>query len=576
MFPSPIGFRAVQHTRELQRVMAIPRRSWSDEEAGQFARELTDALRKPGGKMGLRPIQAVALYEAATFGGLFGPIRVGGGKTLISLLLPFVMGSRRPLLLTRASLIEKTKREVRELAHHWPIPNFVRIESYEKLGRVSHSTLLDVFRPDLIVADECHRVKNRKAAVTRRVSRYMHEHPETQFAAISGTITRKSLLEWAHVARWCLKNQAPVPGEHHWSELEEWSAALDEKGDENEVKPGALFFFCNEEERQDPDTLNGVRRAFRRRLVDTGGVVATTEGFLGASLSIQALETDMDPDVDAAFSKLRSSWFTPDDWPISDPMTLNRHARELALGFFYVWDPRPPRDWLDARKEWAATCRDILGDNRRNLDSELQVTQAVDAGHYPDAVRPLAAWRVIKPTFVPNTIPVWLDESALDLAATWAQVNGPGIVWCEHVAFAEKLAAKTGLAYYGERGQDRLGRAIEAHPADQSLIASVASNSEGRNLQKWSRNLITSCPASDQTLEQLLARTHRDGQAADEVTAEVILTCAEHAQALDHARRQARYIEASTGQAQKLVYADVTYPDLETILATRSGARWIK
>lgn len=571
------NFRAVQHTRELERVLRIPRRIWDDAEARAFAEQLTQALKKPQGGMSLRPIQALALYEAGTVGGLFGPIGVGQGKTLISLLAPFVLFSRRPLLLTRANLIEKTKRDWRALAPHWPIPNFIRIESYEKLGRAGHSQLLDQYAPDLIISDECHRLKNRKAAVTRRVSRYMDHNPQTRFIAISGTITRKSLLEWAHLIRWALKVNAPIPGADHYRETEEWAEALDEKptGD-NLVKPGALAFFCNAQERQDPDPLTAVRKAYRRRLVETPGVVATTDNLLGCSLTIQVAETDLGPAVSDAFRVLRSQWETPDGWPISDPMTLNRHARELALGFYYVWDPRPPVEWLEPRREWSKVCREILANNKRHLDSELQVIQAVDAGHYPQAVEALERWREVKPSFIPNTVPVWLDDSVIQFCARW-MAQGPGLVWCEHRAFAIELARQTGIAYYAERGLDGGGRYVEDHPAGEPAILSVASNLEGRNLQtKWSRNLIVSPPANAQVLEQLLGRTHRSGQEADEVTADVICTVIEHAEAFDRAKRQAAYIEATTGQSQKLLYADVTFPSVEDILLTKSGPRWQK
>lgn len=567
--------QAVQHTRELERVLRLPRRTWTEQEDTAFAEQLTAIMRKPGGRMTFRPIQARALFETRVHGGLFGPIRVGGGKTLISFLAAFVLASRRPLLLTRANLLETTKRAERELAVHWPIPNFTRKVSYETLGRTAQAELLNQYRPDLIVADEAHRLKNPKAAVTRRVSRYMTEHPETRFVAISGTITRKSILEYAHILKWCLKGSFPLPDSY--SELEDWAGALDETADGvNKVEPGALIYLCNAEERQDPDPRNAVRRAYSRRLAETPGIVANTEGHLGASLTIQAVKTDMTKDTDEAFQLLRKTWTTPDGWPLSEPPLVAAAARQLAVGFFYKWDPRPPQVWIDARKEWAQWCRYILSNNRRNLDSELQVRNAVDKGYYPEAERALENWRRLEPTFKPNTVPVWLDDSVIDLAARWA-ATGPGIIWTEHVAFAERLARKTNLLYYGEGGLDFRGRSIEHAPGDVALIASVGANNEGRNLQdRFHRNLIVSPPSSGQTWEQVLGRTHRPGQLADEVTADVVCTCLEHAIAFEKARYQARFAETTMpGQTQKLLYADIVYPDPDDV-ALIQGPRWRK
>jgi hypothetical protein len=230
----------VQETAEIRRIRALPRRTWSDSDLEKLARDLTSLLKTPNGTMHLRPVQALALHDIGVTGGLFGPIRVGGGKTLISLLAPYILESRTPLLLLPAALIKKTEKDLRHLAQHWLIPRNIRMLSYEMLGRVQSASALQLYPPDCIIADEVHRLKNKRAGVTRRVVRYMGEHPETHFIAISGTIMKDSIRNFAHVLTWALKEGAPVPRTS--GECDEWGDALDVKINPfRRSDPGALL-----------------------------------------------------------------------------------------------------------------------------------------------------------------------------------------------------------------------------------------------------------------------------------------------------------------------------------------------
>lgn len=512
--------------------------------------------------MELRPVQAVALYEAALMNGLFAPLRVGSGKTIVSLLVAVTMNAKRPVLIVPAKLVDKTQRAARALSIHWQIPNFIRIVSYELLGRVQSAELLTRYQPDLVILDECHRAKNLKAAVTRRIVRYLAENRAARLVSMSGTITKRSLKDYAHLLRRALgAEKAPVP--LSTTELEDWAGALDEKPtNENRFDTGALVLMCSPEEAalHATDPLQACRKAFRRRLSDTQGIVATLEAKLACSLSIQAIQPKMNANTEEAFHKMRTDDELPDGQPLVDGLATWRHARELALGFFYLWEPAAPPEWMKRRKAWYKMCRTILTDNHRNLDSELAVVNAVIAGLYPYASFVYNAWREVRDSFKPKTVPVWFDDGAIDAAVSWSK-GGPGIIWTEHTAFAERLSQVSGLPYYGKEGRDSKGRPIpefgEPGCGEGVVIASTAANAEGRNLQAWYRNLVVSPPPNGLLWEQMLGRTHRDGQEADEVSFEMFVTCKEHLDAFERSRSDAKYIEHTQGQPQKILYADV-------------------
>jgi hypothetical protein len=551
----------VSATAEYYRVKGLPRRTPT------LAPDLAVTLKykTQTGKMNLFPAQAQALKEMVLAGGAFCPLGVGHGKTIISLLAPTAMQAKRPVLILPAALLKKTERELGELSKHWRIQRNVRLLSYEQLGRVSSAHVLESYRPDLIVLDEAHRAKHKRAGVTRRIVRYMQAHPETRVVAMSGTVMRKSLKDFAHILRWCLKEAAPIPRTE--GELEEWADALDNNVNAlQKMGPGPLVSLSDVPFTGDP--VQTARVAFQRRLLETAGVVSSPEGSVGASIYIRALDYDVSDVTEQNFKRLRADWETPDGWALSQAVDIWRHAKELALGLHYVWDPRPPQEWLNARREWASFVRETLS-RSRTLDTELQVANACTRGELSDTEYRL--WQKLRGSFKINSKPMWHDDSAMEVVVKWMDKAKSGIVWCEHTFFATELSKVTGKPYFGAEGLDASGKPIES--ASGIVIASVGSNSTGRNLQKWSKNLVTSPNTSATVWEQLIGRTHRTGQEEDQVEIDFLVGCHEHVDAWEKALSGAIMARDTLGQPQRLLMADV---EKHPSLAGKKGSRWQK
>lgn len=551
----------VQPSPEIDRVLRIPRREWTPPQRAELAASLTDALKTTGGTMSLRPVQAVALVEAAKWGGGLFPIRTGGGKTLLSLLLPRVIPSKRPLLLLPAHLIEKTEREQRTLRKHWNLPAFIRMESYQKVSRVSGAELLEEYAPDLIIADECHYLKNPSAAVTKRVGRYLKAHRDTTFVGMSGTLLNRSIRDVAHLASWALKRTNPFP--EKYQVLDEWSRALDVNvAPHRRLAPGALKRLGTP-----------LRAAYRERIMASPGIVATAEPPLDIPMTVRSFAVPLAPELEEAYRTLRKDWTTPDGYAVADGVSMWRHARELSNGFYSVWDPRPPDEWSEARSEWFSTARDIIGSNRRSLDTELQVRNAVKDGLYPEALPALRRWKAVEPSFVPNPVAVWVSDETIDLVKDLVRGRPPTLIWTDRPALGERLP----WPYYGSKGIDaKTGIRIEDAPAGHAVL-SIEANKEGRNLQhKWARNLILDVPPNGKRWEQLLARTHRPGQKAPVVEVDVLFGCVEDVQGFWRAVEDCSFAEEMTGQAQKLLHANLDFVlDMDTVRGYH-GPQWRK
>ncbi len=555
--PSPQSLSTgVVRGQEFRRIEALPRRLAPTIDLAK----LTQYLKTPTGTMSLRQNQAEVLADLYDFGGAFGMQGVGSGKTLVSLLAPVVMEAKRPVLLVPASLKYKTEAaDIPFYRAHWRLHPDLRVLSNQTLQTLQNKDLLKRYMPDLIILDEAHEYRNRKAARTKRLLGYLKDNPETKLLVLSGTLTKRSIQDYWHLLKHALPRQCPLP--LHWTELVEWSEALDQNmPDHRRRAPGALMRFC--------DSGENARQGFRRRLTETPGVVATVESSCDSSLNLTQRTTPVIPAVLVqAFDRMRKTASTPSGDELTDQMNVWRRCKELAYGFYYRWiwpDNKPDEDWLAARKTWRKFVRHTLEHNRRGLDSEKAVRDAVAAGTVE--CDDYAPWVAVRDRWKPHPPreAVWISDYLLADARDWLTEH-KGMVWVEHDAVGKRLAQLTGHPYFGA-GDDRI--VTYTGPC----IASVHAHGKGQNLQRFTQMLMLACPSGGDVWEQLLGRSHRQGQEADEVNFEVYLHCRELWGAFAKARGDSRYIEDSMGQKQKLNLATVSVLTADQVaLMTASG-----
>jgi hypothetical protein len=340
-------------------------------------------------------------------------------------------------------------------------------------------------------------------------------------------------------------------------ELQRWSWAIDSKiSDGLRIPAGALLDISPPEDDDPQDEMQCARRRYGRRLMATPGVVGTGEEMPPCGLVIQVSKKDPSPVIAVAVKKMRETWETPCGIPFELATELWRHERELSCGLYYRWTNQPPGEWLQTRQAWSRFMRGVLSDSR-SLFTPQAIVDAIDSGSLKDGGL-LAAWRAAKPTFKPVTEPVWLCDETLKWAADWLE-SQRGICWVVHTAFGDRLSELTGVPYFAREGKSAQGITIDQWdgPAIAGPGCSNGFNLQGTPFTKarhW-RNLVVTSPTKNGPAEQMLSRTHRDGQEEDDVEVTFLQTLEGDERALTQAVSDAKYVEESTRQPQRLTVA---------------------
>ena len=650
---------SVQGSEDLDRILALPRRPLLELDPDNIMVRAVVALmnrrlmlpgREPGkcsckcASMGRRCItslhaaQAWALYEAPLVGlgtehvgGLLGAIAAGTGKTSLNFLMPLVVpGVSSAVALIPPNLKQQLLNEYLLWREHWRVPSLVvdlpggnqpvrdqpvlHVIPYSQFSRPESTDLLTKLRPDLIVGDEIQRLRNANTARTGRFLRFVAQFPRTRFCGWTGTLTNKSLREYAHLSTIALREGSPLPLEPRV--LEDWATAIDPS--DSPADAGELRRLCEPHE-----TLY---EGFKRRLVETRGVVATPNNMVAAGLNFHERYAPAIPGaLEKLLKPLREDWIRPDGEVLVDILDASKAIRQLICGFYYRWRfPRLERDpsgeptpaaralvarWFAYCKQWRKELREKLKRREEHLDSEKLCTQAAirfyrgrdDQGRQlaqpqarprvmsepdPDAegAAPEAldddddlddgrlyrgskptwkaehwpAWRDIKDQVYHETEAVWVDEYLARDCAEWAKEN-LGVVWYEFTTFGERVGALAGLPVH--RGGPRAEALILAERGDRSIVASIKSHGTGRDgLQRlFSRQIMPNPPSSGDGWEQLLARLHRLGQESDAVDTWVYRHVPEMVEALDKSLMHARYVAGTLVGNQRLLSCNCTF-----------------
>lgn len=351
---------------EIQRIVGLPVvPQFDDQRVEEFclehvlARAFDDGFR-------LWPVQCEGIDAFDRFDGLFAPIGVGWGKTMITQAIADVAyrkGLKKIMLLVPSQvLVQLVKADFpfarRRIPIGYPVhvlggkpPQGRRmlarsgkrglyIMTYALLSRPDASDTLDAIRPELIIADEADNLGNRSSARTKRIMSYVRDHKPLG-ACLSGTITSKTIKDYYHLIKWCLGRNCPLPLSSNLAS--EWASRIDAQASSSDatgpIAPLVEWATTVMGEEITKDRA-GFRKAYRLRLKTAPGVVATGDAEIKPSLILHNepvkdfTQAEGWEDLDNLRRQVVESFLTPNGDEIEHQIHTYKWLYELSSGLY--------------------------------------------------------------------------------------------------------------------------------------------------------------------------------------------------------------------------------------------------
>ncbi len=613
-------------SQQMDRILALPIvRPVSD----RIHKKFSDAtLLKTASFDELLDTQSNSIIAYMLAGGLFGYIGVGFGKTLISIACAnaaYRKGHRKILILVPPSvsrqLIKSDLPRLRkEIGIDMPV-NIISsatqpkrlieskkrsgcyIMSYSQLRGVDTDILLENIQPSVIIADEAHTLCNIGSAQSLRVKRHMDAFPETEFVALSGTMAKKTLTDYYHIIKWCLKERTPCP--LVVAELDQWNEILDATFSEytaSDILDPLLQWAKRNfpEEKWRTNEIASYRRAYRYRVETATGVVFSSEAEIGTSIIMHnepAKETETVEGWETLMEfvdQVDNLDMSPSGDQIDYPMHKFRYKFELSGGFYnkLVWpdkeevqeyrklSDKDTEDLFARSKEHHQFLQDYHKELRhwikdhscRGFDTPMQIGQNMFNHGAENVGQSLYdSWCIPRKLkfdgmLERDSLPIRVCPYKVNHAVQWVKnlkrKKGEGVlIWFYNKCMGEWLYEAFKLAgidcVYCPSGPAGINRITEDENKSKILIASSGAYYQGFNMQPVKHVLLTQFRREAHIMEQLLGRNHRTGSPYDELTFTFCNTMD-----FDHEMFSAVLADSlfqhQTGVRQKLIYASYT------------------
>lgn len=378
--------------REIERILALPyslNLDKSETDAISRLRLLAEPYES-GYRLFSEQASAITAYDQVA-GGFF-PVGVGWGKTGISVMVAeaaWRKGLRKIMLLLEPNIVgQLTLSDIPYWRRHTPVsvpfvnlggltPKTRRkryetgraacyIVPYSLLSLKDTLEMIEAINPDLVIADECHNLRDLTTARTKCWKHMMDERPR-EFVAMSGTITSKSIEDFRHLIAYALRDNCPLPlstgmamawsktidadavvtGDHQSGPME----PLVDWANEQIVRKSRMSALLGHKAKQRKligPTVSGIREAFQMRLHSAPGVVSSPDSEVKASLSIENYEVAWDRNTEEwlrlhhLMMNVQAN-ITPNGDEIEHSIHIFKWMTELGAGFYneLTWPGAP-------------------------------------------------------------------------------------------------------------------------------------------------------------------------------------------------------------------------------------------
>jgi len=599
--------------------------------------ELLNHAPVPGFKLRATQIDSAWTYE--TTGGLLANQGVGWGKAVCDFLCARIAhvkrGHRKVAICTDSALIDQLVDKDLPQARRWlnlddcafypvrgdlaqrnkavdhGLPG-IYIIAYSTFSTTTGFELIKKIGATAWILDEAHKLSRADAARTKRwitavreiEEQLPPEHVGIEVVPLSGTITKKSIGDYAHLAQAALREGSPLPTSA--AAISEFSNVIDAgamtRGDSKREFTGMLQWALSQGMKL-PDsparltTQEIMREAFRFRMNSAPGVIATSDQSVGCSLIIRWQEPRMPADESGTkMRQLMTNIVTLDETPDGDVIDWAIHRfkwlYELTSGFYNSLFWPTPETLMErrgvTREEAVELIKAAVAHHALLQIYHKNLRAFLDAGHIPGCDSPMLVGGWIKrkvdsltsgteysgPRLPDRLIGAWKDaheayyddlpkreskpvrvcDYRIKAAVEWAKDAKEGIIWHYHPEVGRWISeylTTAGIQHsYAPAGDN------ESVYNKGIVVASMIAHGIGKNLQHQSQQLFAEWNREAAKLEQILGRTHRAGQMADEVTADVFVVNGFDLAMFNASLSDSDYIQSSTGQSQKLCFAN--------------------